>query len=142
MAATTTRYETGTPRTATAAHTGIAVDLPVGGGDNADRVKAAIADSLRAECGREHYVAARRINRAGTTILHWSVSAHCWPTDPAAAPRNKSELAELPGVAGVLRPADDRAARVQADDFQNRIANAAVAATLQARGIQYDPARI
>ena len=91
----TTRYRTANPTATAPAHSGIAVDLPIGGGHSADRVKAAVADQLRSECGADHYVAARRINRQNSTVLHWSITAHCWPTDPAAAPPNESRLGRV-----------------------------------------------
>ena len=132
----TTRYRTANPTATAPAHSGIAVDLPIGGGHSADRVKAAVADQLRSECGADHYVAARRINRQNSTVLHWSITAHCWPTDPAAAPQTKADLAGLPTTAGVLRPADPAAAETQADRFQTAIAEMAVDHTLRSRGLK------
>ena len=130
----TTRYQT---TTATGGgHEGITVDLPIGGGDDSRRVQAAVAEALRSECGAEHHISVRRINRSGSTVLHWSVTATCWPADESQAPRTKADLAALPQTKGVLRPADKAAAESQANEFQTRIANAAVDYTLRSRGLK------
>ena len=86
---------------------------------NSNCVKGAVAIALRAQCGHEHHITARRLNGKGL-VLNWKVSARCWPT--SNPPRNRQELDALPGLDGLLRPVDKEQAEA---DERERLAQAA-----------------
>ena len=87
---------------------------------DANQVKGALEQVLREQCGQRHWLTATRRNSKGL-VLNWKVSARCWPT--ANPPRNRQELDALPGLDGLLQPAD----REQAEaDEQARLTQAAL----------------
>ena len=98
-------------------HSVLVVKVPAAAGGN--QVKGIVAAALKAQCGYDHYLTARRRNTKGLS-LRWKIGARC------AVKRvfDRAEVDGLPGVDGMLRPVDD--------DVTERAEQALVAAAANA----------
>ena len=98
---------------------------------DANCVKGAVGAVLKSQCGREHYLLAKRLNQKHSLILNWKVEAFCALAD--YRPQSWAEIkATLPGIVSILQPADreqaetdererlEQAAREAAEFFQKQ----------------------
>ena len=85
-------------------HPHLAVALSRGDGE-ASAVKGRVAAALKAECGYDHFLTARRLN-GKRLALRWKITARC-ATRPVAS---RADVDLLPGVDGILSPVDTEAA--------------------------------
>ena len=109
------------------------VGVPVGQRDEAGTVKARLAEVLDGQCGQGHWVSARRVNRKGT-VLHWRVTAYCWPEGYAPLTRGQM-AAECDGIDGMLRPADQQATEEAHEARLGWAADMAGDVVLRSRGL-------
>ena len=109
-------------------HPDLRVALSRGDGE-AQAVKGRVAAALKAECGYDHYLTARRLN-GKRLALRWRISARC-ATRPV---KTRADVDLLPGVDGILQPVNPEAAELA------ELADVAEAAEAAARFFQREGA--
>ena len=79
-------------------HPDLRVALSRGDGE-AQAVKGRVAAALKAECGYDHYLTARRLN-GKRLALRWKISARC----AVRSVKTRGDVDLLPGLTGYLNP--------------------------------------
>ena len=88
-------------------HPDLRVALSRGDGE-AQAVKGRVAAALKAECGNDHYLTARRLN-GKRLALRWK---HFGPLRGTRPVKTRADVDLLPGVDGILQPVNPEAAEL------------------------------